>query len=182
MKRTYLLAVLGALLSFTPLTAAPLKVYIMAGQSNMQGCARENTLPHMQSHPDTAHMAEKMVDANGQPRPIDKVWIAALGVRKDQEEKTGQLMMGYGYDGGGGIKIGPEMGFAITMQEHLKEPILIIKTTWGGKSLFGDFRPPSAGPWDFGPGAAANGPEADAQRIKLVDQWSERRRGWFGRG
>jgi alpha-galactosidase len=31
------------------------------------------------------------------------------------------------------------------MQEHVKEPILLIKTAWGGKSLCHDFRPPSAG-------------------------------------
>ena len=33
------------------------------------------------------------------------------------------------------------------MQKHVKEPILIIKTAWGGKSLHTDFRPPSAGPY-----------------------------------
>jgi len=140
--------------SFVPASAKPLKIYIMAGQSNMQGRARDHTLPHMMSHPDTARMAAKMVDANGKPRPIDNVWIAAIGVKKDQTEKTGPLMMGYGYDGGSGIKIGPEMGFGITMQEHLKEPILIIKTTWGGKSLCGDFRPPSAGTGADGTGKA----------------------------
>ena len=35
------------------------------------------------------------------------------------------------------------------MQELLDEPILIIKTSWGGKSLNTDFRPPSAGPYVF---------------------------------
>ena len=122
--------------SLVPSAAKPLKVYIMAGQSNMQGRARDHTLPHMKSHPDTAHMADKMVDEKGKFRPIKNVWIAALGVKKNQEEKMGPLSIGFGYDGGSGIKIGPEMGFGITMQEHLKEPVLIIKTSWGGKSLF----------------------------------------------
>ena len=31
----------------------------------------------------------------------------------------------------------------------MKEPILIIKTAWGGKSIHTDFRPPSAGPYVF---------------------------------
>lgn len=31
------------------------------------------------------------------------------------------------------------------MEKSLKEPILIIKTSWGGRSLLTDFRPPSAG-------------------------------------
>jgi alpha-galactosidase len=37
------------------------------------------------------------------------------------------------------------------MQKLLDEPILIIKTAWGGKSLHTDFRPPSAGPYEFNP-------------------------------
>lgn len=142
----------------------PLKVYIMAGQSNMQGRARISTLGHMAMDPETAPMAKKMVDGEGNPRAIDNVWIASLGVNKDQTEKKGQLIAGYGYSGGGGTKIGPEMGFAITMQEHTKEPILIIKTTWGGKSLFLDFRPPSAGVWDFGPGAEKDSKDPDKVR------------------
>ena len=31
------------------------------------------------------------------------------------------------------------------MEKQLNEPILIIKTSWGGRSLLSDFRPPSAG-------------------------------------
>jgi hypothetical protein len=180
MKHAFLLAALGAVSAFAPLTAAPLKVYLMAGQSNMQGRARDSTLPHMMSHPDTARMAAKLVDAKGDPLPIKDAWIAALGVKKDQTEKTGQLMAGYGFDGGGGVKIGPEMGFAITMQEHLKEPFLIIKTTWGGKSLFCDFRPPSAGPWDFGPGAAEKNPDADATRASRREASGEYYRKMIG--
>ena len=45
-------------------------------------------------------------------------------------------------DGG---KIGPEFTFGIYMEKELKEPILIIKTAWGGRSLNTEFRPPSAG-------------------------------------
>jgi alpha-galactosidase len=35
------------------------------------------------------------------------------------------------------------------MEKLLDEPILIIKTAWGGKSLHTDFRPPGAGPYEF---------------------------------
>ena len=49
-----------------------------------------------------------------------------------------------------GDKIGPEFTFGIYMQKALKEPVLIIKTAWGGKSIHTDFRPPSAGPYPFG--------------------------------
>ena len=41
--------------------------------------------------------------------------------------------------------IGPELMFAHQMDEYYEDPILIIKTAWGGKSLAVDFRPPSAG-------------------------------------
>lgn len=41
--------------------------------------------------------------------------------------------------------IGPELMFAHQMDAYFDEPILIIKTAWGGLSLAEDFRPPSAG-------------------------------------
>lgn len=44
-------------------------------------------------------------------------------------------------------EIGPEFTFGIYMEKLLGEPILLIKTSWGGKSLHTDFRPPGAGPY-----------------------------------
>ena len=35
------------------------------------------------------------------------------------------------------------------MEERLGEPALIIKTSWGGRSLHTDFRPPSGGPFEW---------------------------------
>ena len=35
------------------------------------------------------------------------------------------------------------------MGDHYDEPVLLIKTAWGGKSLALDFRPPSAGKPSF---------------------------------
>jgi alpha-galactosidase len=64
----------------------------------------------------------------------DDVWIKFLN-------RKGPLTVGYGAP----RKIGPELQFGWTMGDHLDEPVLIIKTAWGGKSLFRDFRPPSAG-------------------------------------
>ena len=48
-----------------------------------------------------------------------------------------------------GDKIGPEFTFGLTMDAALDEPVLIIKTAWGGKSLHTDFRSPSAGPYQL---------------------------------
>ena len=35
------------------------------------------------------------------------------------------------------------------LEKHLDQPVLIIKTSWGGKSIHYDFRPPSAGPYQL---------------------------------
>jgi hypothetical protein len=41
--------------------------------------------------------------------------------------------------------IGPELMFAHELGAYFEDPVLIIKTAWGGLSLAEDFRPPSAG-------------------------------------
>ncbi|MGB1129008.1 MAG: sialate O-acetylesterase [Haloferula sp.] len=124
----------------------PLKVYILAGQSNMQGHAHERTIDVIGLDPATAPMLEEIKDEDGTPRIIEDVWISSLG--SADEEKTGKLTVGYGADQRG-PKLGPELTFGIYMQKHVKEPILIIKTAWGGKSLYNDFRSPSSGPFPF---------------------------------
>ena len=59
------------------------------------------------------------------------------------ELKRGGLSIGFaGYEGK--HHIGPELQFGHVVGDHLEGPVLIIKTAWGGKSLFKDFRPPSA--------------------------------------
>jgi len=121
----------------------PLKVYILAGQSNMQGHARVSTFDYMASDPATAALLKQMVDTDGRPVVLEDVYLTSLSEGRNGEptEKQGQLTTGFG---AGDDKIGPEFTFGITMHKHLDEPILIIKTAWGGKSLHTDFRPPSA--------------------------------------
>jgi len=83
------------------------------------------------------------------------VWISYLTGSPDRGmlgEGFGRLTAGYGArsnpteDGG---QIGPEFTFGLTMEKAYDGPILIIKTAWGGKSLHTDFRPPSAGAYEF---------------------------------
>lgn len=131
-------------LSALPLSSAsgaPLKVFVLCGQSNMQGHAHISTFPVMKMNPQTATLLEKMTDENGDPVVCENVWISSIG--SSDMEKFGQLTAGFGAENRG-PKIGPEFTFGITMEERLDEPVLIIKTAWGGKSLFADFRPPSA--------------------------------------
>lgn len=126
----------------------PLKVYVLVGQSNMQGHAQVRTFPHLGMDPRTAPMLKELQNANGSPRVCENVWISSIGHDGTENEKHGQLTAGYGA-AGGDPKIGPELTFGISMQKLVDEPILIIKTAWGGKSLNTDFRPPSAGPCEF---------------------------------
>lgn len=121
----------------------PLKVFILVGQSNMQGHAHVRTFEHIRMDPQTASILHEIQDEDGAPRVCDDVWIASLS---SGGEKQGQLTTGFGADEN---KIGPELTFGIYMQKIVDEPILIIKTAWGGKSLHTDFRPPSAGPYEF---------------------------------
>jgi alpha-galactosidase len=126
--------------------AKPLKVFILAGQSNMQGHADISTFDYIGKDPLTAPILAAMRDAEGKPRVCDKVWISSLGCGGNQYSdmlvKTGKLTAGFGASDS---EIGPEFTFGIYTEKMLKEPVLIIKTSWGGRSLNTDFRPPSAG-------------------------------------
>lgn len=124
----------------------PLQVFILAGQSNMQGHAHVRTFDAMDLDPKTAPILQEMRAADGTPRVCEKVWISSIG--SSEQERVGKLTAGFGA-AAGGPKIGPEFTFGIYMRKLLDEPILIIKTAWGGKSLHTDFRPPSAGPYEF---------------------------------
>jgi len=126
----------------------PLKVYVLAGQSNMQGHAHISTFDHLGMDPVTAPILKEMRSDDGTPRICEGVWITSIGNGGTEEEYHGPLTVGYGAIGRG-TKIGPEFTFGIYMQKLLSEPILIIKTAWGGKSLHTDFRSPGSGPYVF---------------------------------
>jgi alpha-galactosidase len=129
----------------------PLKIYILAGQSNMQGQSHVGTVPRMAVSSNSKALHDKILDENGKPRVHENVYIAAFSqdggykIKPTDQEKHGPLTVGYGGDLKTKFMLGPELGFGITMGELAGEPILIIKTAWGGKSLGQDFRPPSAG-------------------------------------
>lgn len=124
----------------------PLQVFILAGQSNMQGHAKVGTFEHIGMDPATAAMLAEMQNADGSPKVCERVWISSIGCA--DHEQTGKLTAGYGA-AAGGPKIGPEFTFGLYMQKVVEGPILIIKTSWGGKSLNTDFRSPGAGPYVF---------------------------------
>jgi hypothetical protein len=122
----------------------PLKVFILAGQSNMQGHAKVSTFEHIGMDPATKPMLAEMLGADGKPKVCERVWISSIGCAA--AEQTGKLTAGFGATT---EAIGPEFTFGLTMRKFTDAPILLIKTSWGGKSLNTDFRPPSAGPYVF---------------------------------
>ncbi len=158
MSRTIITPLAIAFLSIASVSAKqPLKVFILAGQSNMEGHAKVSVLDYVGEDPQTAPMLKQIKNADGTHRMIDGVWISYLTgeqgrLDRDNREVFGQLTAGYGNQGGRnydqpGQKIGPELMFGITMQKGLGEPVLLIKTAWGGQSLHTDYRSPSSGPY-----------------------------------
>lgn len=147
MKCMMIAAVLGLMPGIASQAAAkPLKVFILAGQSNMQGHAKVSTFEHIGMDPATQPMLAEMQNADGTPEVCERVWISSIGCA--DTEQTGKLTTGFGASQNG-PKIGPEFTFGLYMQKFTDAPILLIKTAWGGKSLNTDFRPPSAGPYVF---------------------------------
>lgn len=155
MKR-FLLCLAALSLACGHAAAATLKVYILAGQSNMEGHAKIETFDYLGDDPATAPLLKQMRGPDGKPAVCEKVWISYLTGRFDGSangEGFGKLTAGYGARGDrpteDGGKIGPEFTFGLTLDAALDEPVLIIKTAWGGRSLNTEFRPPSAGPYEL---------------------------------
>ena len=146
MKRHGLFLAILLLLIPAVVAAQPVQVFILAGQSNMQGHAHVRTFEHIGMDPATKPLLAEMQNADGSPRVCERVWISSIGCA--EAEQTGRLTTGFGASQNG-PKIGPEFTFGITMEKLVDCPILLIKTSWGGKSLNTDFRSPSAGPYVF---------------------------------
>ena len=110
----------------------PVKVFILAGQSNMEGKAKVSLLDWQIKAPETKELF-KHLHKDGKYIERDDVWINFLN-------RKGKLTVGFGSPG----KIGPELEFGNVIGDHFDEQVLLIKTAWGGHSLYQNFRPPSA--------------------------------------
>jgi alpha-galactosidase len=117
----------------------PVKVFILAGQSNMEGHGGVRTLDELASHPTQGGLLKKIRKDDGTFIERDDVFIY---YQRNKELIKAPLSVG---QGAGKDRIGPELGFGIGMGDFFEEPVLLIKTAWGGKDLYCDFRPPSAG-------------------------------------
>jgi alpha-galactosidase len=118
----------------------PVKVFILAGQSNMEGHAGVKTLDRLGEHPTHGYLLKKIKNDDGSFAVRDDVLVS---YQKADEKIKRPLSVGMG--AWGADWFGPELMFGIEMGDHFKEPVLLIKTCWGGHSLYGNFRPPGAG-------------------------------------
>jgi len=131
----------------------PVKVFILAGQSNMEGQAvadldgknyndGRGTLNALLSDHAKAPLVKHLKTDKGVWAVRDDVWV------RYQREKgallAGPLTMGFTVYGDK-HHFGPELQFGHVVGDHFQNQVLLIKTAWGGKSLYKDFRPPSSG-------------------------------------
>jgi len=146
------LALLGfALAALADEPKPQVKVFILAGQSNMEGKAKLSLLEYQAKQPATKDLfAHFRKDDKWIER--DDVWIKFL-------DRHGKLTVGYGSPN----CIGPELEFGRVVGEKYQQPVLLIKTAWGGRSLYRDFRSPIAG---LPPQAVLDAMLAEAQKKK----------------
>jgi len=118
-----------------------LKIFILAGQSNMVGFGtvagdKPGTMQHhVKNEPNKyGHLVN-----NGDPVVRDDVYVVNLSAPGKQKE-AGWLTVGFG---AGENHIGPEYGFGWVVGDYYEDPVLIIKCSWGGRSLKHNFLPPS---------------------------------------
>lgn len=130
----------------------PVKVFLLAGQSNMQGQGvvsmddpknyngGKGNLVWSMKHSASRDKMRHLVDAAGNWVEREDVTIS---YKSRDKARLGKLTIGFtGYEGSS--HIGPELQFGHVVGDHFEEPVLLIKTAWGGKSLHVDFRSPSA--------------------------------------
>ena len=163
-----------------------LKVFILAGQSNMQGKGSVE-MGSDPNNPETGSVAgglgslRRMLTLNtnkygylADTNPVANItstsipgytttpgwrvmtnvwvsyytlnWTTVSDITNTVEARKGYLDADYGFltslhTG----NIGPEYGFGLVVGSQLGDPVLIIKTAWGGTSLTSDWRPPSSG-------------------------------------
>jgi len=82
------------------------------------------------------HLVNK--DGTWKTRDDVKVWWRDSDITEPRGVIKGDLKIGYAQSRNPGW-IGPEYGFGWAVGDHFKQPVLIIKTAWGGKSLNVDF-------------------------------------------
>jgi len=137
-------------------TSNAVQVYVLAGQSNMEGQGvvdhdhprhyngGKGNLENVMAKPENRERYAHLKDDNGSWSVRDDVFVR---FRNRSGVLAGGLSIGFtGYSSPTSRHhIGPELQIGHQLGNATEQPVLLIKTAWGGKSLYKDFRPPSAG-------------------------------------
>lgn len=135
----------------------PVKVFILAGQSNMEGKALASTLEPVITDAETRDRFKHLKTGDKWSIRQD-VWVTFLDRQGNSPfPKYGPLSVGFGghkvsRDENNKkrpmLSIGPELGIGHVLGDHFDEQVLLIKAAWGGRAVKYSFRPPSAMPDD----------------------------------
>ena len=151
MKKWHMSFVAALFLPMTGVQADAVKVFILAGQSNMEGHGKvemgydpagsgkevKGGIGCLRTEAKKNKDMAKWIAADGSIVVRDDVWVVNT-IGKGQK---GRLTTGFGK----GPWFGPELGFGQVIGDAFDEPVLLIKTAWGGHDLGVKFRPPSSG-------------------------------------
>jgi alpha-galactosidase len=165
MQKLLSLAVILSCFALTPIAHAEapkgkVKVFLLVGQSNMQG---KGALEHLEELVKTEPDKYGHLKKDGKWIERDDVYVMFPNLAGREQDQKGKLSVGYTWPPK--VKIGPELGFGEEMGDAFEEPVLLVKSCWGGQSLDVDFRSPGAG-WER---------EFD---LNDRDQWKPGSQGW----
>lgn len=129
----------------TGVTNKPVKVYILSGQSNMVGFGRVSgtgtgTLTTMVKG--ESKFPNLVTGAGGWSARADVLYRGVISALGDDVLKP---QFGANTD-----SIGPELGFGHVMGWYHDEPVLLIKTSIGNRSLLWDCLPPGSPRFNYG--------------------------------
>lgn len=146
LNRILLRMILIALVMFLTGTLAlaqnkkPIKVFILAGQSNMQGHGRislgkDGDLDYTAKLKEFAYLKK------------DGKWVERKDVWYYHKPGKGDVIKSNLKPGLGANdkSIGPALAFGHVLGDHFDEQVLLIKCAWGGQAIAMTFRPPSSG-------------------------------------
>ncbi len=157
--KKFLILSFALILDFTAQSVEkkPVKVFILAGQSNMEGKGFPEPLAwqvsqkkyrerytHFIKDGDYEAFTKKVsetTDPNDKRKPPTYLWSTRKDVWINYLGKHGDLTVGYGTPREG---FGPEFNFGHVVGNHYEEQVLLIKASWGGRALARGFLPPSS--------------------------------------
>ncbi|MFK7817494.1 MAG: sialate O-acetylesterase [Planctomycetaceae bacterium] len=150
----------------------PVKVFILAGQSNMQGKGFPEPLAWQLSQQQYRGRYENLIrngdyesflaNVEKDKKSPEYDWSVRKDVWINYLDRRGNLSVGYGNPN---KCFGPELNFGHVVGNHIDEQVLIIKTSWGGRALAKGFLPPSS-------------MASDEEYARLAEVENQKRRDW----